>query len=287
MRRRDTMINGERFTLTDLQPYGFSVGIRQWKEPIPEHFVIQTVGSVFDKSLFGFPHTPIVIAEVNNTAKFSRQSDIRVLNCPIKFSGSNKYNVPRELLQFDEALAKCIAYEHAINPDVLNYYAYLTVDQGIVKEDEYQRKAGCHSDGFQGAGRPKRPIARTYSAYDNTPSIFYGQKFITTHLDPARHDFFLSFDEQAETENEMFFPNYSIILSGAYSVHRSAPAETTGYRTFFRLHYDLAVFDQLGNTHNPLFNYAWPMTTRDIRTKLVHKKLWTNNLQEAWDKHAF
>jgi hypothetical protein len=282
MKRRDVVIAGETFTITDLQPYGFGIGVRQWKQPLPEdHFIHKTVGKEFDKSLFTFPHTPILIDEVSNKDKFSRQSDLRILDCPIKFSGSPEYNIPKELAQFDEVLSKCIAYEHAINPNMLAYYAYITVDQGMIEAGKTQRKTGCQCDGFQGAsvGRHKRPVSRTYIAYDCAPPLFYGQAFQTAHLDEERHDFFTSFDEQAKEENEMLFANYSILLTGAYTVHKEMPIEETGYRTFFRLHYDTRQFDRLGNTHNPLFNYAWPAVARNVRRGLIHKRL--------WNEHAF
>lgn len=275
MMRRTVRINNETFTLTELQPYGFSIGVRQWRKPLPkEHFILQTVHTTFDKKLFEFPHTPIVIEDIAGRTKFSRQTDLRVLNCPIKFPGALEYRIPKELSQFDEAIAKCIAYEHAINENVCAYYAYITIDQGIVEGGRTQRTSGCHCDGFQGARiYPKLPISRTYSAYDHTPTIFYGQAFQTDHLDEAKHDFFSSFDEQADETQQMFFPDYSIILSGAYTVHRSKIAAATGYRTFFRLHYDMSRFDQLGNTHNPMFEYKWNMMTRNVRSYLRHKPL--------------
>jgi hypothetical protein len=282
MKRRDVNIYGDRFTLTDLQPYGFSVGVRQWKQPLPkDHFILKTVGVDFDKALFAFPHTPILIDDVSNRDKFSRQSDLRVLDCPIKFRGSPEYNIPKELMQFDEVLSKCISYEHAINPNVLEYYAYITVDQGVIEAGKSQRNAGCQCDGFQGAsvGKHKRPVSRTYIAYDCASPLFYGQPFQTAHLDEARHDFYSSFDEQSDKTLEMLFPIYSILLTGAYTVHKETPMEATGYRTFFRLHYDTRIFDRLGNTHNPLFNYAWPCVTRNIRKGLIHKRL--------WNEHAF
>lgn len=53
-----------------------------------------------------------------------------------------------------------------------------------------------------------------------------------------------------------------------YSVHRSVendgPAKV--FRTWMRLSFEerRRVFDRLGNAHNPLFDYDWPMVDRDI-----------------------
>jgi len=38
------------------------------------------------------------------------------------------------------------------------------------------------------------------------------------------------------------------------------------FRTFFRLSYSPRMFDRLGNTHNPLFDYSWPMVPRDFHS---------------------
>jgi hypothetical protein len=275
MHRKDiTLENGEKFTITELSDYGFSIGIRKWREPIDtEHFIIKTVASTFDKENFRVVHSPLVIGEVYNTDKFSDARHLRVLDCPIKFPGSNEYRIPRELNQFDEVIAKCAAHEHAINPNIEQFYAYITIDQMYVEANEYQRKPGCHVDGFQGARiNPKRLINRSYIVYDRVPPVFYGQSFETEHLDEAKNDFFLSFDEQAEESAEMRFDPYSIILMNAYSVHKSDRVSYPIYRTFFRLSYDVNKFDRFGNTHNPMFDYNWNMITRNTRDKLTFKR---------------
>lgn len=273
MRRRNVEINGASFTLTELGSYGFSVGVRQWrKEYDKNHFIIKTVGRPFNKDLYYFPHTPIVIDDIIGVEKFTRHSDIRVLDMPIKFAGSNDYRIPKELTQFEELIAKAVSFEHEINPGIKDYYAYLTIDQGDVPANSYQRKPGCHVDGFQGARiAPKRPVNRSYIAYDCIPTVFYPQYFQTYHLNEAKNNFFLSFDEQADPMSAITFDPFQLILMNAYTVHRSDIADKSTYRTFFRLSYDTSKFDRFGNTHNPMFSYKWPMVTRDIQKHLVHK----------------
>lgn len=275
MQRKDIQLsNGDKFTLTELSAYGYSIGIRKWREPIDtEHFILRTVNTKFDKENFRVVHSPLVIGEVYDTEKFSDIRDLRVLDMPIKFPGKNEYRIPRELNQFDEVIAKIASHEHAINPNIEEFFAYLTVDQMYVEANEYQRKPGCHVDGFQGARiNPKRLINRSYIVYDRVPTVFYGQAFETEHLDEAKHDFFLSFDEQAEESAEMRFDPYSIVLMNAYTVHRSDKVNYPIYRTFFRLSYDTIKFDRFGNTHNPMFDYKWNMVSRNTRDHLTHKR---------------
>jgi hypothetical protein len=275
MNRKDIIINGVDFTLTELSSYGSGFGIRKWREKYDtNHFIIKTVHTKFNKSLFSFPHTPIVISELYNVGKFSQRKNLRVLDMPIKFPGSSDYRVPKELNHLDEAISKIISFEHLINPNISEYFAYLTVDQGRIPSNSFQRKPGCHVDGFQGARiKRKRPINRSYIIYDEVPTVFYPQEFRTDHLNEETDNFFLSFDEQADERMAITFDPYKILLMNAYTVHRADRVNYEIDRTFFRLSFDTLVFDRYGNTHNPMFDYKWDMVTRDTQKHLVHKRL--------------
>lgn len=278
MNRKEIIIDDVKFTLTELSSYGFGIGVRKWSKKIDtNHFIIKTVHRAFDKNLYYFPHTPIVVDDVYNVAKFSRRSNLRVLDMPIKFPRS-EYKIPKELNQFDEIISKIISFEHTINPFIDQYYAYLTIDQGEVEKNTFQRNPGCHVDGFQGNRvKEKRPINRSYIVYDDVSPIFYAQNFKTSHLNEKTDDFFLSFDEQADETNAITFDPYQIILMNAFTVHKSAKSERFVYRTFIRLSYDTMIFDRFGNTHNPMFQYNWNMVSRDTKKHLKHNSLLSYN----------
>lgn len=278
MNRKDIIINGIAFSLTELSSYGFGIGVRKWSKKLDtNHFIIKTVHRTFDKKLYYFPHTPIVVDDIYNVEKFSRKNNLRVLDMPIKFPKS-EYKIPKELNQFDEVISKIISFEHNINPYIDQYYSYLTVDQGEVEENTFQRSPGCHVDGFQGDRvKEKRPINRSYIAYDNIPTIFYAQNFKTDHLNEKTDDFFLSFDEQANESNAITFDPFQIVLMNAFTVHKSDAAKQSVYRTFIRLSYDTIIFDRFGNTHNPMFQYNWNMVSRDTKKHLKHNSLTNHN----------
>lgn len=275
MKQKNVSIDGVDFTLTELSSYGASYGLRQWREKYDtNHFIVKTVHTTFDKSLYSFPHTPMAISELYGTGKFSQRKNIRVLDMPIKFPGGTEYRVPKELNAFDEAISKIISFEHTINSNVNEYFAYLTIDQGYVPANSFQRKPGCHVDGFQGERiKNKRPINRSYIIYDEIPTVFYPQEFRTSHLNKATDNFFLSFDEQSNEEMAITFDPYKILLMNAYTVHRAGTINYDVDRTFFRLSFDTQMFDRYGNTHNPMFDYNWNMVTRDTQKHLVHKRL--------------
>lgn len=279
MARAETIIvNGQTFYIPELSSNGFSVSPRNWRKPIDKkHFIIQTVCQSFDKGEFAFPHIPIVVDDIINK-KFSNQNNIRVLDCPIKFAGNSEFCIPYELRQFDEVIVKAISYEYTINPDFNNYYAYITIDQGNVTAGEYQRNPGCHIDGLQPARlKQKKPINRSYIAYDCVPPTFFAQSFKMDHLDEAEDDFFFAIDDQVEESGALFFDPMQIILTNAYSVHRSERSDADQYRTFFRLTFSVMKFDRYGNTHNPMFDYKWDMISRDTRNHLKKGRLYHPN----------
>lgn len=275
MSRRDISINGTKFTINEIGNYGFGIGVHLWRNKFDEnHFIIKTVHSVFNKKMYSYPHIPMVVDDIIDTVKFSCLNDLRVLDMPIKFPGNNDYRIPKELVQFEEVIAKIASFEHTINPRAKDYFAYLTIDQSNVLDGEYQRKPGCHVDGFQGARiENKKPINRSYIVFDAISPSFYTQKFETEHLNDETDNFFLSFDEQAQDKYEVQYDPYQIILMNAYTVHKANRAPKSMNRTFFRLSYDTSIFDRYGNTKNKLFDYYWNMKLRNVQKHLRHNPL--------------
>lgn|ERR1019366_8170985 len=274
-------IDGIQFDIPRLGNYGYAVGARPWKGKYDkEHFIIKTVGETFDENVLMFAHTPLVIDEVFDQPKFSNPFEkvgIRVLDMPVKFSQSNDCRVPRELNQFDEVISKILSFERHINPNIDLYYAYLTVDQCHISAGKTQRRPGCHINGLQ-TGPYRRPVSRSYVVYDKMPPIFYAQSFDTSYLDEEEDNYFLSFDDQANEEFAITFDPYNILLTNAYTVHRSDIAAASCFRTFLRLTFDLYKYDRLGNTKNPQFNYKWDMVKKTKQGKLKHNNGFESNV---------
>ncbi len=230
--------------------------------------ILQDVGRVWDIDSLATVREPVVIASVADRIKFSNPKSIRILDMPIKFPGED-YRLPLETIQFIATIQSIIDYEHSINTNVDDYYVYLTVDQGFIKDGEIQRRQGCHVDGFQGARVTKKlPINRSYVVSDEVPTAFYIQPFHVEQLDDRYHNFFLAFDNQAQPDKVWHPRPYDIVLMDAFTVHKAEVTPRPIYRTFLRLSYTMRIFDRKGNTHNPLFNYEWNMVTRDIQSTL-------------------
>ena len=118
------------------------------------------------------------------------------------------------------------------------------------------------------------PIDHSYVVSNALPTVFYLQKFDVSQLDPSKDNYFAEFDRQAKKENEWRPKPFEIVMFDAYTVHKGdevPECEKPLKRTFLRMSYTVRIFDRLGNTHNPLFNYEWEMVARDVHSVLLKK----------------
>lgn len=59
---------------------------------------------------------------------------------PIKFPDSNEYRIPEEISQFEDLIKQIANFEHSFNNKIDDLYCYITIDQKIVKQNEFTRK---------------------------------------------------------------------------------------------------------------------------------------------------
>lgn len=231
------------------------------------------LNTLWDDSAFDEINLPMQVGSLCDKEKlyFSYPEDIRILDMPIKFPGSNQYKIPDELIQFFSTISKVAQYEHAMNENIEDYFCYITIDQKLVPKDVDTRKGGIHVDGFQGARIEKPlPVDHSYIIYDKFPTLFYNQRFkVERHWDKNCHNYFEGFQKQAILNNQVSYPPYEILLINAYCLHEAPKAPQEEYRTFFRMSYTVREFDRLGNAHNPMFEYNWEMLPRNIQDTLV------------------
>ncbi len=228
------------------------------------------LGKPFDKKRFRRPGLFRNVGSVDYRESFSCNQGIRCLDLPIKMAASNEYKIPVEFSYFLDPISKIISFENAHNEKVIDFYAYLTIDQLETKIGEYQRTPGLHVDGFQGARiNPKVVCDRSYVVTDcNCPS-FWNQGFESVEmLDDAKYNIFHDFDNTKHYSSEIKLQPYNIYLMDCYAVHSANKAEC-GRRTFLRLSYSVRRYDRLGNSHNACFDYQWDMVQRDVSETLI------------------
>ncbi len=235
------------------------------------HPVIATLNQPFDLQHFKTARKPFsmgklppeLIAALGDPALAMP----RTLDLPVKFPGSD-YRLPGKLALVEPILRRAANLEALINPCIDEYYCYLTVDGGWVEVGLLQREAPCHVDGFQGARWiPKVRGNHSYTVSNAVPTGYYVQPFDFDQLDEAKHNFFWEMNRQVAMTNSEFEwcpEDGEMTLMDCYCVHRGKPTSVRVWRTFVRISFEVRIFDRLGNAHNPLFAYDWPMVKRDI-----------------------
>jgi len=211
------------------------------------------------------------IGKVEDTLEYSEFNSIRCLDMPIKMAGSNEYKIPLEFKQFIATVSQMIAFEHGHNSDILDFYAYLTIDQTNPGNSEYHREPGLHVDGFQGSRiQPKVRCDRSYIVFDNNCPSIWNQSFETVEfMDPAKQNVFYEFDRTKHWSSEIRPNPYDITFIDSYLVHSANKIEDSKPRTFVRLSYSVRQFDRKGNSKNNCFDYSWEMFSRNISKELV------------------
>ena len=273
MRTETLTYRGKHYTVPILSEEGIRIepdGDALFFEPLDPSPILDCLNSTWDLAHFAVPRRPVRLGHLStrDRAAFSRPGLPRTLDLPIKFPGSDA-RLPLDFLQLRPVVQRVLDIEHRLNPTCYDeYYCYLTVDQGLVRPGALQREAPCHVDGFQGARwQPKVRVNHTYTITDCLPTVYYAQPFDFSRLDEAKHNFFWEMNRQVAATNSAHAVRtepFELTLMDGYTVHRGDVAEVETYRTWVRLSFEVRIFDRLGNAHNPLFRYAWPMVPRDI-----------------------
>lgn len=223
----------------------------------------------FDKKRFRRAGVFRNIGSIFNKNKFIDFKGIRCLDMPIKMSGSNEYKIPKEFEQFIEPISKMISFETAHNENLIDFYAYLTIDQSESNGRKTHREPGLHVDGFQGSRiEPKVTCDRSYITSDCDCPSFWNQAFESVeNMNDSTQNIFYEFDKTKHYSSEIKCNPFDIYLMDCYAVHSANKAENK-QRTFLRLSFSVRKFDRLGNSHNHLFHYKWDMFDRNICSSL-------------------
>lgn len=238
---------------------------------IPEDSpIIQGIGETFDLGGFERPRAPFSIGKADLT---EIPTGTVFFGLPLKFPGT-EYRVPEELACVSQLLGTCASYESVVNPNLNDYYAYLSLYRTWVEKGERQLTAGIHSDGIQGRRiEPKVPTEHGYQVTDSHPTNFFPQSFNMTGVDVAKHLMDAVFESQVDRQKAVSIAAGQIAMFDAYCVHQAVPTTQSGWRTFAKLMYTPRQYDRLGNAVNVLFtaeyaNFGWEFGPRPIPSDL-------------------
>ena len=205
-------------------------------------------------------------------------SRVRVLDMPI-YMPDQGYMPARITEPFDWIIMAAMENELKYgNPSSRDMYVYITIDQKRVKAGTTGRRAGAHSDGYVETdneqvdiiaenadiiAKQAGPITHTYVWYDCLPTEFFKVPFpLGDRSDKGSLRTFDDIADSCSSDQIVTYPEQSLLFLTPYVVHRCAVADKTCYRTFVKISVSDKLFRRKGNTHNPLFDYAWDMSKR-------------------------
>jgi len=249
--------------------------IQQYKETIekcnPYHTNIWQ-RKLWDIDYYKENNLPIVVGVIQDTQKFSSQHKdvgLRFLDLPL-YMPNQGWRIPTELEQFKEIIKMAVDHERfCVHDFEKDHYVYITIDQGWVAPQTSQRRAGWHGDSYRKIDSHKpSPIVlvdHVYVAYDNCPTLFLEGPFSLDKIDPENVSEVLElFMTTSQHKKPITYPSYTVLRLDPYCVHDAGinTSNAPVFRTFVKISFSKIKYAHLGNAHNNLFVYDWPMTPR-------------------------
>lgn len=136
---------------------------------------------------------------------------------------------------------------------------YLTVKRQYQSHDKLFNRPGYHSDGFMTGDI-------NYIWSDTNPTVFNTSAFNLTMDDELS---LREMKEQALPENEVMFPNNTLLRLDQYVIHKvNQDYAFRGMRTFVKISLSEDRYDLEGNAHNYLLDYNWEMKPRQNKRNI-------------------
>lgn len=177
---------------------------------------------------------------------------------PIKLAGASEIqgSIEPRLKCFDSLIgAACCDYVGFRGLDELvRSYVYVTAKHGLNRPTCLQNRPGWHSDGFM-------TDDINYIWCDRTPTEFNLSTFCLTLDDELSMD---QMRDQALHRNNFTHDPMTLLRLDQFSVHRPAEPRTVEIRTFLKISFSRDKYDLIGNSHNYLLDYDWPMRARGL-----------------------
>jgi hypothetical protein len=143
----------------------------------------------------------------------------------------------------------------------------MCIDQRPVDPKSSQRRPGPHADSFP-TGRVDmiRNSDSIYLAYDCLGTEFcIGDFTFNADVDTSNNNSIIDHFE-SRTESVKVYDPYKIIHMDSGHVHRVSfnNTDATILRTFIKITFSPDIFNRVGNDHNYLLDYNWPLYLRTI-----------------------
>lgn len=145
--------------------------------------------------------------------------------------------------------------------DYIDSFIYLTVKHMYQVEGQSYNRKGYHTDGFL-------TDDINYIWSNNNSTIFNTSKF-NLSLDDTLS--LKEMEEQALVENELTYPDNTLLRLDQYRVHRVAEVKELSLRTFIKVSFSKDKYDLKGNSINRLLDYDWSLRNREVSRNIPQK----------------
>ena len=133
-------------------------------------------------------------------------------------------------------------------------YIYVTARRGFATPGNPLNRPGWHADGF---GTPDVNYVWT----DRFPTLFAEQEFEGITEDHVHS--IAQFEYQIDPANIRTYPDKTLLRLDRRVIHTAPPIpEPGGERSFFKVSFSNDRYNLIGNSHNHLLDYDWPMVAR-------------------------
>ncbi|MEO9884966.1 MAG: hypothetical protein ABJG33_04945, partial [Balneola sp.] len=163
---------------------------------------------------------------------------------PIKLKGQSKPVFEQRLNPFSDLIGVCLCDyvgEFGLNK-FMDSYVYLTVKKQYQTKGCSFNRMGWHSDGFL-------TDDINYIWSDCIPTVFNSSSF---NLSENDRETLKEMEIQANPNNDMCFPDGSLIRLDQFNIHRVQDTPNPILRTFFKLSVSADKYDLKGNSINYL-----------------------------------
>lgn len=187
--------------------------------------------------------------EVIGTFEIECKEMMFCMYLPIKMIDSLWIMVPDSMSVFKPLIEAVLEHEMK---HIEAKYIYLTAKHIYATPDNVGNRAGYHSDGFG-------TDDINYIWTNKYPTVFCIQDF------DISNDCALSMkqmEEQAKVENEITYPENTLLKLDQGVIHRTPTISDGGMRTFVKISVSSEKYNLVGNAHNHLFEYDWNMYER-------------------------
>jgi hypothetical protein len=156
------------------------------------------------------------------------------------------------------AFARDMVWE-AINREERVYgnewdYVYLTARRGYATPGNPLNRPGWHADGFG-------TDDINYVWTDRFPTLFAEQEF--DDVSPDHLVSIAQFESQIRPETVVTYGDNLIMRLDPYVIHASPEIPAPGgERSFLKVSFSNSRYNLIGNSHNYMFDYDWPMHSR-------------------------